>query len=1063
MTPTSGSDDALATGTSDADMFAGNDRLRGDNGDNLLQGFGGNDSLVGRDGADTLEGGDGNDRLTGNAGADILRGGVGDDTLIVDADDAEIDGGAGVDRIVVSGADGVMIDQAATSIEAAFGAAGDDTFDASGLTDATTQSGREGDDTLLGGAGDDQQRGDGGNDVISGGAGNDNQRGGAGDDVLEGGAGNDSLRGNDGADDLSGGEGSDGLNAGAGNDTLDGGAGSDRLDGGDGDDRLDGGTGDDILKGGAGADIFRFDAASGSDQIRDFELGVDQITFDVAGASFADLTLTDARPGVTVTLGETSVLLRGVSADALDASSFLFPDGGTDTSDIPFPEAFGVIDVAEFGIIADDGIDDTAAIQELLDTFQTRVTYYFRDGVYDISDTLIPPDGVGVPVPNRVTIQGESEAGTIFKLADNLDHQGAIFDFGAGVAQGFNNRVLDVTFDIGVGNTNATGLSFNGNNQSSVRDVTIVSGDGGAVGLNLNNGETGPTLIEDVTIEGFAVGIENQNQGNSVTLENITLTGQDIGILNGRADGFFGRQIDYTGPGTGVVNGDNSSRAVVIDSSFMSTAPEGDQAAIINTRFIYAEDVETEGFDQALDARVLNNVGNGDVNGDLIEEYIGIGEVGPRRGGASSLFESPDTRIGLDFKETPDVPLETDLSQWASPADFGGVAGQDASAALQAAIDSGATTIYIPAAEERWVFESEVIVRGNVERIIGSDAGELAGGAQLRIVDGTADTVILEGVSAIFQGGNRTDILHDTDRTLVLRDITSASYSAVADGDQGDVFFANFVGGPINLRDQNAYGRQINTEGDNAESGVEAKIVNDGANFIALGIKTENEGTVLKTINGGISEVFGAWHNGPFDGTIPRYVTEDASLFAAGTTSATAATGFNLAQETRDGETRIGEISVDAYSAYDASLIADRLILVDNDEATPTGTFNTSTGIGGFLGDDFFVAAAGSDGAILYEAEAVTGGTYLLSLRNLNDPPLNQATNVDVLFGSDADSFVFEDLDMSTTEEQYTPLGTVDVAAGDTLFVSLSAAEADGFIVADAVRFELVPPDDTLL
>ena len=133
------------------------------------------------------------------------------------------------------------------------------------------------------------------------------------------------------------------------------------------------------------------------------------------------------------------------------------------------------MNAADHGIIADDGIDDTAAIQAMFDTFRTNVTYYFGDGVYDISDTLTHPNGVGVPVPNLITIQGESQEGTIFKLADGLDHQGAIIEYGSGVAQAFSNRILDVTFDTGTGNTNASGVTFNGNNQSTIKDVTIRS------------------------------------------------------------------------------------------------------------------------------------------------------------------------------------------------------------------------------------------------------------------------------------------------------------------------------------------------------------------------------------------------------------------------------------------------------------------------------------------------------------------------------------------------------------------------------------------------------------
>ncbi|MEO0500891.1 MAG: hypothetical protein AAF205_10095, partial [Pseudomonadota bacterium] len=399
-----------------------------------------------------------------------------------------------------------------------------------------------------------------------------------------------------------------------------------------------------------------------------------------------------------------------------------------------------------------------------------------------------------------------------------------------------------------------------------------------------------------------------------------------------------------------------------------------------------------------------------------------------------------------------------EFGNWASPADFGGVPGSDATAALQAAIDSGATTIFIPPSDERWTFDGEIIVRGNVERIIGSDAGFLSPDTVIRIADGAPDTVVLEGLTAAFSGDS-FDVLHDSDRTLVMRDVTAVSYEAVGDA-TGDVFFANVVGSHIALKDQNAYARQLNVEGDNEARGFEAKIINDGADFVVLGLKTEDPGTVLKTINGGRSEVLGSWHNGAFDASIPRFVTEEASLFAAGTTGATAAETFNLVEETRNGETRTGNTLVDGYSAFSADAIADRLIIVDNDDAEIVGAFETQTGPGGYLGDDFLAAAAGSDAVITYRAVAVEAGTYSVGIRNINPGggtlTRTQASDVDIAYGGGGENLLAEAFDMAAGDAPFEEIGTVTVETGDELFVEIAAADADGSIIADAVRFERV-------
>jgi Ca2+-binding RTX toxin-like protein len=79
-------------------------------------------------------------------------------------------------------------------------------------------------------------------------------------DVMLGGVDDDGMASADGADVLLGS---------GGNDSLDGGAGDDLLSGGIGNDELTGGSDDDLLDGGQGFDTYRFDNASGVDNIFD--------------------------------------------------------------------------------------------------------------------------------------------------------------------------------------------------------------------------------------------------------------------------------------------------------------------------------------------------------------------------------------------------------------------------------------------------------------------------------------------------------------------------------------------------------------------------------------------------------------------------------------------------------------------------------------------------------------------------------------------------------------------------------------------------------------------------
>ncbi|KAK0361086.1 hypothetical protein LTR94_024721, partial [Friedmanniomyces endolithicus] len=105
------------------------DRLYGEEGNDLLDGGSGNDILDGGVGNDTLRGGAGHDQLTGGAGADILDGGAGNDRFFGVADDASVDqftGGLGRDEysgINLATIGTIAVEDVITDFEA--GASGD--------------------------------------------------------------------------------------------------------------------------------------------------------------------------------------------------------------------------------------------------------------------------------------------------------------------------------------------------------------------------------------------------------------------------------------------------------------------------------------------------------------------------------------------------------------------------------------------------------------------------------------------------------------------------------------------------------------------------------------------------------------------------------------------------------------------------------------------------------------------------------------------------------------------------------------------------------------------------
>jgi Ca2+-binding RTX toxin-like protein len=236
--------DQVITGT------AGNDRIKGGNGDDLIFGLDGNDDIKGNggddcifagkgndkvsggDGNDTIEGNEGNDQIHGQDGNDALVGNVGNDKMWGGDGNDTIEGNEGNDRLHGQDGNDVLV-----------GGSGDDKM-----------WGGDGNDTIEGNEGNDRLHGQTGNDALIGGSGDDKIFGGKGNDTIDAGTGNDTVHANQDNDNITGGDGNDWLGAGNGNDTVSGGAGNDKIYGRQGHDALNGNDGDDIIHGGAGND-----------------------------------------------------------------------------------------------------------------------------------------------------------------------------------------------------------------------------------------------------------------------------------------------------------------------------------------------------------------------------------------------------------------------------------------------------------------------------------------------------------------------------------------------------------------------------------------------------------------------------------------------------------------------------------------------------------------------------------------------------------------------------------------------------------------------------------------
>jgi Ca2+-binding RTX toxin-like protein len=223
------------------DGGAGDDRLYGADGADILKGNNDNDTLEGGAGADQLIGGSGNDwasysnslqavvasldvvnstipaktgdaagdiydsienlqgsafgdHLIGNSGNNYLKGGSGDDYLYGGEGADSFEGGAGWDWITY------LYAGAAITLNLTTGVHGGEAQGDIVIDHVNAYQGSNHGDTMIGSGVYDEFYGAAGNDKLEGRAGNDFLAGGAGDDTLMGGAGADHLRGEDDTD-----------------------------------------------------------------------------------------------------------------------------------------------------------------------------------------------------------------------------------------------------------------------------------------------------------------------------------------------------------------------------------------------------------------------------------------------------------------------------------------------------------------------------------------------------------------------------------------------------------------------------------------------------------------------------------------------------------------------------------------------------------------------------------------------------------------------------------------------------------------------------------------------
>ncbi|MEM1011398.1 MAG: glycosyl hydrolase family 28-related protein [Planctomycetota bacterium] len=602
----------------------------------------------------------------------------------------------------------------------------------------------------------------------------------------------------------------------------------------------------------------------------------------------------------------------------------------------------------------------------------SRRTLYFPDGVYDISGQLLPETGNFINVKRTsLQGQSEDgtilrlAAGTFTDAADTTP----VIDYrqNNNVAQAFHNHIADVTLEVMPDNAGAVGIAFNSNNSGSIRRVTITevrvpgdadgngtvdladfgilranfgtsdaavtqgdfNGDGSVdladfgilranfgatetiaapVGLDLFVAENGPLFIQDVTVNGFDVGVRTVDHINSQTFEHLALHHQrEAGFVNGANGG--GRQAvairGLTSTNDVTVfdarREDPDPSTLIVEADVRS--PGGTTEPAINTGgSSFVRDVTASGFgssvEQKWDAK-LQSLGD-----DVVAEASSWGSN--QSDGFATLFDTTETSLDLEIRDTPRVDGGDPTSEWIVLTNGPG----DDTAAIQAAIDTPGIKTVVLDGPSGFDIDGTLILRGDVERLV-AFGGTVSGDGTIRLDDGAASTVRIDRLYGNFN--NSVAIEHNATRTLVVSDSGVRSYTNTAAG-TGDVFLEDVIVRQVDMANQNGWFKQINMEPPGDTLGTGAYFTNDGGTASILGLKTEYRGsasfTFIHTLGGGSTELLGGvlhLNAGTWAADEPAFRVTDANFGLAAVKRYDPGVNNSptiLVTETQNGETR---------------------------------------------------------------------------------------------------------------------------------------------------------------
>jgi hypothetical protein len=557
---------------------------------------------------------------------------------------------------------------------------------------------------------------------------------------------------------------------------------------------------------------------------------------------------------------------------------------------ISFPTDAGVINVksAPYNAQGDGLTDDTAALTAAIRDSGTDLGVFFwqdkivylPNGTYKISATLMKKYAATNGYASGFILVGQSKTGTVIKLADNATGFGAsdpiqpmILTTSKGVngatnttgngTDAYRNSIENLTVDVGSGNPHATGISYLANNVGSIRNVVVTAPlNSGATGIDMTRGFIGPALIQNVNITGFDLGIDVGNTEYGVTLEHLSLSGQRNGAVRNASNMLAVSYLETNSSGPAIINSTANGLVVLYNSNLQHS---GAAPILIQNTGAIAFHNTTVSNSQSFTGSTASPV-----EGKLV----------------GSSWTATALPWNITAVDTPVAPYD-DSSTWVaagnSSADFTNGSGNvatplDATASIQTALDSGASTVYFP--HGIYYITTNLNIPATVKRIVGMNStirvlwsspsvNWNSNEGMFHVGTPASDPLVVEriafdkgGTSSITPYGidltydNRPPTNQQAVRDVVMRDVvTNAAAQVFRQTFGGRLFMEDTCCGGIRLNGSALVAaRQFDSE---TKGYGNIRVINAGSPFWVLGLKTEAPVNVIDGSAGSATQIIG--------------------------------------------------------------------------------------------------------------------------------------------------------------------------------------------------------------